>query len=163
MRRILVVVLVLFFIQTMNAQVDVPTQDRPKELPRTVYGLGAFGGLVGGIGLSFRHHLPTPFSYQVTAGIIKVDSKTHYDVGAEAQYDLVRGESMRFYACGGLGYFYSGTDGNELDGPFRLGAGVGIEQSRVEGFSFSVELLFTYFSNGTVLPLPQAGVHYYFY
>jgi len=148
----------------LRAQVNVPSQDRPKELGQSVFGLGLTGGLVSGIGLSFRHHLPSVFSYQVAGGIIKVDTKLHYDVGTEIQVDLTRGEKTRFFVCGGVGYFYSGESGhNDLDGPFRAGIGIGSEVMRVEAFSFNGELMFSYFSDGTVLPLPQVGCHYYFY
>ena len=93
-----------------------------------------------------------------------MDTKLHYDIGGQVQYDLVRGETTRFYACGGMGYFYSGESGhNDLNGPFRLGAGIGGEKGRLESFSFSGELMFTYFNDGTVLPLPQLSAHYYFY
>ena len=158
--------LTMLFLYTipLYAQVNVPSQDRPKELGQSVFGLGLSGGLVSGIGLSFRHHLPSVLSYQVVGGIIKVDTKLHYDVGTEIQFDLTRGESTRFFACGGIGYFFSGESGNnELDGPLRMGIGIGGEVMRVESFSFSGELMFSYFSDGTVLPLPQVGAHYYFY
>ena len=70
----------------------------------SVFGLGLFGGPAGGLGISFRHHLPYQFSYQVTGGIINVDDKLKYDVGFEAQYDLVKGPTGRFFVAGATSY-----------------------------------------------------------
>jgi len=145
------------------AQVDVPTQERSKELGETVFGLGVSAGFLSGFGMSFRYHTSTAFSYQVVGGIIKADSRLNYDIGCLLQYNLVRGAKVRFYACGGAGYFYSGETENELAGPFRAGAGIGIEQARVEAFNFSAEFIFTFFSDGAVIPLPQVSAHYYFF
>jgi hypothetical protein len=164
MKYMVLVIVLLCSLQSAEAQVGVPNQDRPKELEQAVFGLGFATGYVSGFGLSFRHHLAAPFSYQLVGGIIKIDEKLYYNIGSELQYDLSRGETTRFYACGGMGYFYSGESGNnDLDGPFRAGLGIGVEKSRIEAFSFSADLMFSYFSDGTVLPLPQVGVHYYFY
>jgi hypothetical protein len=41
--------------------------------------------------------------------------------------------------------------------------GIGGELPMSSGFHVTGELLFTYFSDGTILPLPSAGFHYYFY
>ena len=147
-----------------KAQVVVPDQDQPTKLGKTVYGLGFAAGAGTGLGVSFRHHLPTEFSYQIVGGIIKVDTKLQYDIGIEAQFDLVRGETTRFFAGGGFAYFYSGESGtNTLNGPFRVAIGVGGEFSTVRLVNFTLEGMFTYFNDGTVLPLPQVGIHYYFF
>ena len=148
----------------VHAQVNVPVQEKPKELGQAVFGLGLSAGYVSGFGLSFRHHLPSVISYQIVAGIIKIDTKLHYNIGGEMQFDLVRGETTRFFVCGGMGYFHSGESGNnDLDGPFRVGLGIGGEVVRAESFSLAGELMFSYFSDGTVLPLPQVSAHYYFF
>lgn len=147
-----------------RAQVVMPDQNQPTQLGRNVFGLGFAGGPATGLGLSFRHHLPSAFSYQIVGGIIKVDDKLQYNIGGEAQFDLVRGESTRFFAAGGLSYFYSGDAGrNKLDGPFRVGLGIGGEFSHIQVLHLSVEGMFVLFSDGTILPLPQLGLHYYFF
>jgi len=147
-----------------NAQAVLPEHDRGTSLNSNVFGLGLFGGPATGLGLSFRHHLPSPFSYQVTGGIIKVDEKLSYDIGAEGQFDFVRSTTSRFFVGGGVSYFYSGRSGhNEMNGPGRVGLGVGGELAMTSGINTTIELMFTYFSDGTVLPLPQFGLHYYFY
>ena len=154
----------MLVLETGIAQINIPKQDQPVAFDRSVYGLGLAAGCVSGFGLSFRHHLPSVLSYQLVGGIIKADSKLNYNVCGEMQGDIMRGETTRFYGCGGLGYFFSGESGNnELDGPLRFGLGIGVEKGRVESFSLSAELLFTYFTDGTVLPLPQIAAHYYFY
>ncbi len=147
-----------------NAQVVVPDQNQPTKLGKTVYGLGFAAGFGTGLGVSFRHHLPSEFSYQVVGGIIKVDNKLQYDVGLEAQYDLVRGETTRFFTAGGLAYFYSGESGtNTLSAPLRIALGVGGEFSNVRLVHVTLEGMFTFFSDGTILPLPQISIHYYFF
>ncbi len=91
---------------------------------RSLFGLGVFGGPAGGLGISFRHHLPAAFSYQVTGGIINVDDKLNYDYRSRG---AVRSGARPFrpLLCRrGGSYFYSGTDGvNEMDGPGRFGLG----------------------------------------
>jgi hypothetical protein len=159
---VFIVILLLSFCQAYS-QVVVPDKERPTELERGVFGLGASINLGTGIGISFRHHLPSIMSYQITAGVIKDSRKLLYDIGAEIQFDLVRGEVTRFYAGGGMGYFYSGEHDNELEGPFRIATGIGIETKIRESLHFSGNLYFTYFTNGQILPLPSVGMHYYFF
>lgn len=146
------------------AQVVMPDAEGSTKLGRTVYGLGFAGGPATGLGISFRHHLPSELSYQIVGGIIKVDRDLHYDIGCEVQFDLVRAETTRFFAAGGGSYFYSGkSDKNSLKGPFRMGIGIGGEFSHIQVLHVSVEGMFTYFSDGTILPLPQLSLHYYFF
>lgn len=149
--------------QPTRGQVVVPNTGSGPGLRQSAFGLGLFGGPAGGLGLSFRHHLPSAVSYQITGGIIKVDEKLSYDIGAEAQLDLARGPAGRFYAAAATAYFFSGSGGvNDMKGPGRVGLGVGGEATAGYGFHVSGDLLFTYFTDGTVLPLPQIGFHYYF-
>jgi hypothetical protein len=49
-----------------------------------------------------------------------------------------------------------------MEGPGRLGFGMGGELYASSGIHTTLELLFTYFDDGTVLPLPQLAFHYYF-
>lgn len=159
------IILVLFclVLQTISsAQVAEPAQTT-ESIERSVFGLGLAGGVASGFGLSFRHHLPGDFSYQIIGGVIKADNRTLLNVGSELQYDFVRGESTRFYGAGALGYFYRGRSSNELDAPIRFGLGIGGEFRKIEPFNVGGELLFTFFNDGTILPLPQISVHYYFF
>lgn len=158
--------LLLFAAQTVRTQVVLPPERGPQGgIQMNVFGLGFAAGPTSGIGLSFRHHLPGFFSYQITGGIIQVDRVTSYAVGGEMQYDLMRGYGARFFVTGAMGYYYHGDRGgfNQLDGPSRIGFGLGGEVHTGGGMHFSGELVFTYFSDGTVLPLPQFGIYYYFY
>lgn len=158
-------VAVLLFVSTpyLNAQVVLPERDEP--VPgESVFGLGLFGGAASGLGLSFRHHLPATISYQITGGIVKINERLSYDIGGEVQFDLARSPNSRFFIAGGLGYYYSGkSDGNEMEAPARAALGIGGEFAVSTGIHTTVEAMFTYFSDGTVLPLPQLGFHYYFY
>ncbi len=148
---------------TANAQVVLPEKGQEPGLRENVFGLGLWGGPATGLGLSFRHHLPSQLSYMVTGGIIKVDEKLAYDIGAEVQFDLARGQTNRFFVAGGFGYYYSGKNANEMKAPTRVGLGIGGEFAVTPGIHTTIELMFTIFSDGNVLPLPQLGFHYYFY
>jgi hypothetical protein len=129
-----------------------------------VYGLGLALGAASGVGLSFRQHFPGYVSYSLIGGIIKVDNETSYDFGGELQYDFIRGQWVRFFAAAAAGYYYTGGKrGNDLEAPGRIGMGIGGEVPVQGGFHVSGELLFTFFSDGNVLPLPQVSIHYYFY
>lgn len=144
------------------AQVTVSQGSSPG-VDRSIFGMGLSAGLGSGFGLSFRHHLPGRFSYQVVGGVIKAGSKLHYNVGGELQFDLIRNESTRFHAAGAAGYFFSGeNETNDVAGPVREGLGIGVERGSERGLNFGAELLFTFFSDGTILPLPQVSMHYYF-
>jgi hypothetical protein len=161
---VLFAAIVLLSAAMVNGQVILPERGQERALRENVFGLGLFGGPTTGFGLSFRHHLPSPFSYQITGGIIKVGDRLSYDIGIEGQYDLVRGPTSRFFVGGGGGYYYSGkTSHNDMDGPARIGLGIGGEMAVATGIHTTLELMFTYFSDATVLPLPQLGFHYYFY
>jgi hypothetical protein len=144
-------------------QVVVSGNQKAENFEKNVYGLGISAGLASGIGISFRDHLASKSSFQIVGGIIKVKDKVSSSIGAEYQYDLVRGASTRFFFGPGVSYFYSGDGGNQLAGPFRCGIGIGGEFNIQESLHFTLEGMFTYFSDGTILPLPQASFHYYFY
>ena len=156
-------ILAVIIVTAGHAQVSTPNMEQNKKFGQSVFGLGVSAGFVSGFGLSFRHHLPKEFSYQVVFGIIKSGDKTLYNIGGEGQYDIIRAGETRFFVGGAAGYFYSGNGSNDLEGPFRLGAGLGGEWKGIESFHVSGELLFTYFNDGTILPLPQVSAHYYFF
>jgi hypothetical protein len=144
-----------------SGQVVMPS-GQTTSIRQHVFGLGFFGGASGGLGLSFRHHLPSPLSYQITGGIVKFNEKLRSDIGIEVHYDLARGSGTRFFVAGGFAYFYSGKDGNEMKAPTRGGLGLGGEWVMSGGLHFLGEGMFTFFSDGTILPLPQFGFYYYF-
>lgn len=164
-KRLFMMVLTLCAgVPTLSAQGMLPDRSRDTQIHQNVFGLGLAGGAMSGVGLSFRHHLPSEISYQIVGGIIKVDQRLSYSIGTEIQFDLVRSALTRFYAGGGAGYYYSGSSShNDMDGPGRLGIGIGGEYASGPNLNIGAELMFTYFSDGTVLPLPQIGIHYYFY
>jgi len=161
MRSFIFILIVVGTFSNTKAQVNEPKQNT-EYIDRSVYGLGFSAGAASGFGLSFRHHLPGDFSYQIVAGVIKADNKTLYNVGGELQYDFVRGGTARFFGDGALGYFYKGRSSNELEAPFRVGLGIGGELRKLDPFYIAGELLFTFFNDGTILPLPQISAHYYF-
>jgi opacity protein-like surface antigen len=159
----IMVVVLLLASSASRAQVVMPQREGAAEMHQSVFGLGFAFGPASGLGLSFRHHLPTTISYQINGGIIKVDDRMSYSVGAEFQADLSRNNVVRFFAAAGCSYFYTGkTSHNEMEGPGRIGVGLGGEFHAGSGVHTTLEILFTYFNDGTVLPLPQLGFHYYF-
>ena len=162
-RRLLLPFLMISATALTHSQVVLPEKGQEPGLRENVFGLGFWGGPTTGLGLSFRHHLPSQFSYMVSGGIVKADKRLMYDIGIEAQFDLVRSATNRFFIAGGCGQYYSGKDGNEMDAPTRAGLGLGGEFAVTPGIHTTIEAMFTYFSNGDVLPLPQIGFHYYFY
>jgi len=145
------------------AQVTTAGLTKAENLDRTVYGLGFTASAASGLGVSFRAHLPSKLSLQGVFGIIKTSDKLLLSIGGEGQYDLVRGNLTRFYICSAASYFYEGSGGNEIGGPFRIGVGVGGEFYVRESFHVSVGGMFVYFSDGTILPLPEISCHYYFF
>ena len=148
---------------SVRSQVVLPDRGQPPTLDQHVFGLGFFAGPATGLGLSFRHHLPSEFSYQLTGGIIKANDHLQYDIEVERQFDLARSSTNRFFVAGGFGHFYSGKSENDMKAPTRIGLGIGGEFAMGPGIHTTVEAMFVYFSDGTVLPLPQLGFHYYFY
>ena len=161
----LVLVAIAIFSPAGFGQVIIPDkEDSSVRLEEQIFGLGFAAGPTTGLGISFRHHLRSRFSYGIIGGIIKVDRDLSYDIGFEAQWDILRNESRRFFAVGGTSFFYSGTsDNNELEGPLRFGFGIGGEFSSSGVVNVTLEGLFTFFSDGTILPLPQISAHYYFF
>jgi len=162
-RTILLSCLSLFVCFASPAQVVIPGAGEGTDLRESVFGIGLFAGPASGMGLSFRHHLPSAISYQITGGVVKSSEDLYYSIGSELQYDFILGSSTRVFAVLGLGFYYSGTSNqNDLDAPARVGLGVGGEFRVFERIHGIVEGVFTYFTDGTILPLPQVGLFYYF-
>lgn len=130
----------------------------------SVHGLGFSGGPASGVGISYRYHTEGNVSLQGIIGVFKPKSTdTFSSFGLELQQDLTRSNSARFYIAAAASYFYNGTDSNKYSAPFRSGIGLGGEFLMQDAVHFSFQGLFTYFSDGTILPLPQLAIHYYFY
>lgn len=162
--RVWIAGLFLLGATSASAQVVVPAPGREPGWRTNVFGLGIAAGAASGLGLSFRHHLPSVMSYQLTGGIIRVNDRLSYDIGMEVQFDLARGPVSRFFVGSGAAYYYSGSAShNDMAGPARFGVGIGGEYAGGSGLHVSGNLMFTYFSDGNVLPLPQIGLFYYFY
>jgi hypothetical protein len=145
-----------------KSQVMTPNTSTQRELRESVFGLGLGAGFASGIGLSFRHHFPGRMAWQAVGGIVKTRDKLLYSVGGEIQFDVQRTASTRFFVAAAAGYYYSGDGTNEMEAPGRIGLGVGGEIPIAESLGLSGEILFTYQTDGSVLPLPQAAIHYYF-
>jgi len=155
--------LCLFLPLKLQSQVIVEGDQTAEGFDKNIYGLGFSAGPTSGVGISFRNHFPSKLSLQLVTGIIKNKDDVYFSLGGEIQYDLVRGQTTRFYFFPGISYFYQGTDKNEVESPVRFGAGIGGEFKYQEALHISFEGAFTFYNDGSILPLPQASVHYYFY
>ncbi len=146
-----------------SAQVTAETS-KGANFNQGIYGLGFSGGAASGVGVSLRYHTIGLSSYQLVGGVFRPKSSdTFVSIGGEFQRDLVRSNSSRYYFAASTAYIYNGDSTNIIVAPFRAGAGLGGEFLVQEGVHFSFQALFTYFSDGTILPLPQLSFHYYFY
>lgn len=166
MKRLLITYLfcITLIVTTMSyAQVAV-SNVKGDAFGKSVYGLGFSGGPASGIGGSYRYHTEGKSSLQAVFGIFKPkNTDTFYSFGAEFQQDLTRSNSARFFFGMASSFIYNGSGGNKYSAPYRFGAGLGGEFLLQDAVHFTFEGLFTYFSDGTILPLPQLAIHYYFY
>lgn len=161
-------VLIFFVSFLSHAQVIVENDRSTEGFAQNIYGLGVSAGPISGVGISFRNHFPSKFSFQATAVVMRYKNdqdtlRTFFSFGTEVQYDLVRGQTTRFYFFPGFSYFYDGSDGNTYQSPFRFGAGIGGEFKIQETLHVALEGAFTFYNDGTIIPMPQVSVHYYFY
>ena len=157
-------ILALFFVPSFShAQVNTSELSNAEGLTKQVYGLGLSAGWASGVGLSFRSHLPSNVSLQGVFGIIKTSDKLSMSIGGEFQYDLVRNNTTRFFVGSAASYFYDGKNRNEVSAPYRFGAGIGGEFYVQGALHVTLEGMFTIFSDGRVIPLPQIAAHYYFF
>ncbi|MFA6468328.1 MAG: hypothetical protein WCW35_05470 [Bacteroidota bacterium] len=154
---------ITLLLASADAQVSV-SNVKGEAFGNSVYGLGFAGGPASGIGFSYRYHSEGKTSLQAVLGIFKPkNTDTFYSIGAEYQHDLTRSNSARFFFGAATCYFYNGSGSNNYSAPFRIGTGLGGEFLLQDAVHFTFQGLFTYFSDGTILPLPQLSVHYYFY
>ncbi len=142
---------------------------------QTVWGVGLQAGLCTGMGIGVRYHPAGRFGTQLVGGPLALSDKTMYSVGAEGQFDFDARGLSRFYGYLGFGYYENGavddektTDKDEreedkLKSPFRIGLGVAYEWPVSSKMVFNVNAAFTWFTgDGTILPLPQVSLFYYF-
>jgi hypothetical protein len=158
-----VIIAILIIPSFSYAQVNTSELSNAQGLTKQVYGLGISAGWASGIGLSFRSHLPSNVSVQGIFGIIKTSDILSMSIGGELQYDLVRNNTTRFFVGSAVSYFYNGNSRNDVSAPYRFGAGIGGEFYVQGGLHVTLEGMFTIFSDGRVIPLPQIAAHYYFF
>ena len=102
--------MVLLLPAKLPAQIESPASGRT-QFHHSVFGLGLYGRAATGLGLSFRHHLPSNFRYQIVGGVINASEKLSYDFGMQLQFDLMRSATTRVYAGSGIAFFYAGKSG----------------------------------------------------
>ena len=132
------------------------------------FGIGLNVGLVSGAGISGRGTFPGGFVAQGTFFVMTLSDWTHFNIGGEVQYSLIRNPDWRLYSLLGMGYYSSTTDdttkpGNQIANPFRTGLGIGYEWFVGRQFVVSIAGALTYFpKTGEVLPIPEIGFFFYF-
>jgi hypothetical protein len=162
--------------QTGNMQ----REDGKTSLVQAVYGMGTNFSLLSGMGFSLKEHFShSQFSYMVTGYVWKDHAGATYDFGLEVQYDIYIKDLTRFYVLAGMSQFYNGSresrwdptsgqwnlmqETNHLDGPTRLGTGIGFETALSDAVGFYSSLSVTSFQpSGDLQMLPSAGLMVYF-
>ncbi len=162
--------------QTGNMQ----REDGKTSLVQAVYGMGTNFSLLSGMGFSFKEHFShSQFSYMLTGYVWKDHAGATYDFGLEVQYDIYIKDLTRFYVLAGASQFYNGTrenqfdpasgqwnlmqETNHLDGPTRLGAGIGFETALNDAIGFYATLALTSFQpSGDLQMMPSTGLMVYF-
>ena len=158
-----IILMLCCFTAVTHAQVAA-SSPKGNEFGTSLHGLGFSGGPASGAGISYRFHPEGKTSVQGIVGIFKPKTTdTFYSFGLEVQQDLTRSTSARFFIGLGSSYEYYGSGSNKYLAPFRAGLGIGGEFLVQDALHFTLEGLFTYFSDGTILPLPQMAFHYYFF
>ncbi len=165
MNRSLLTIILLLSLCMLSANAQVAVSNvKGDAFGKSVYGLGFSGGPASGIGLSYRYHTEGKTSLQGVLGVFKPkNTDTFYSFGVELQQDLTRSNSARFFFGAATSYNYNGSNGNNYAAPFRFGAGLGGEFLLQDAVHLTFQGLLTYFSDGTILPMPQLSIHYYFY
>lgn len=171
-----IVAFALLFAFQSTAEAQDGGTERPYYMQKARWGVGAQAGLMSGMGVGVRFHPQGRFQVQIAGGAISGGEGLAAAVGIEGQLDFDWRDRSRFYGFVGMGYYTNGEDeltiedgtwapGKEdprLDSPFRAGVGLGYEWDISNTLIFSASVAFTYFSEGTFLPLPQIGVYYLF-
>lgn len=169
---LIIPVMLLLAASSMKAQ---DSSGREYYMHKAHWGVGAQAGLMSGMGVGVRFHPLGRFGVQLAGGVLAGD-KTMASVGFEGQFDLDWRDRSRFFAFVGMGYYTNGEDeltvadgtwepGKEdprLKSPFRAGVGLAYEWDISNTLIFTGSIGFTYFSEGTFLPLPQIGLYYLF-
>lgn len=164
MKKIFTTVVLLVLVSPISYSQVAASNVKGEAFGQEIHGLGFSGGAASGAGVSYRFHLQGNSSVQGIIGIFKPkNTDTFYSFGAEFQQDLTRSNAARFFFALASCYVYNGSGSNNYTAPFRAGVGLGGEFLVQDALHFTFEGLFTYFSDGAILPLPQLAIHYYFY
>ncbi|MFZ4620208.1 MAG: hypothetical protein ACOYNS_06605 [Bacteroidota bacterium] len=164
-RSITIIILTALALLVIPANAQVTASNvKGDAFGKSIYGLGFTGGPASGVGLSIRYHTEGKTSLQGVLGVFKPkNTDTFYSFGVEYQHDLTRSNSARFFFDVASSYNYNGSGSNRYAAPFRLGSGLGGEFLLQDAVHLTFQGLLTYFSDGTIIPLPQLSIHYYFY
>ncbi|MDX1661766.1 MAG: hypothetical protein R3326_08255 [Gemmatimonadota bacterium] len=143
-------------------------------------GVGVMAGLASGAGVSYREILPSAWGYRATLALWKLSDFSFVDGGISGMRILSDDGSRRVYLVGGASYWRRSDEKTEdvfddegnlidtrtfddVDDSVGVGVGAGVELPFGERGAFTLEGVFTYWTDtGALLPLPQIGLHYLF-
>jgi len=142
--------------------------------------IGGTAGLASGAGISYQEILPTAWGYRAALALWRTGDFSFFDLGLSGLKVLSDDGRQRFYLIGGVSYWRRSDEETEeifddqgnvvtirefddVDDSMALGFGAGIELPVGERVGFTLEGLFTWWTDsGDVIPLPQIGLHYLF-
>ena len=133
-------------------------------------GFGAIVGLASGTGITYQEVLPNALGYRVAFLGWKVGDSSFLNLGFSGMRVLSDEERRRIYVVGSSSWWYDseekrveGEEVDDTDDSWAFGLGVGVDLPLGQRGGFTLEGLFTYWTDsGDLLPLPQIGLHYHF-
>ncbi|MBI5647158.1 MAG: hypothetical protein HY962_09530 [Ignavibacteriae bacterium] len=163
-RALAAIVAFLMLAPFVSAQTSDPgTADANPFATKDLWAAGVHAGFLSGMGLSARFHPQGRFAVQLTGGGFKSGKVSTYSFGLEGQFDFDNVGRSRFYGYLGTGLYSWKDNGTEkLDGEWRAGIGLAYEWEVSKKLIFCANGAITYFSDGSVYPMPQIGLFYYF-
>lgn len=166
--------LVLILALAAPAAAQVPL-DRERD-----QAVGVMLGATSGAGISYTEILPSAYGYRGTLALWKSGDFSFVDLGASGLRVLSDDGSRRLYLVAGVAYWRRTDEETEpilddednvvgervfddTDDSMALGAGAGMEVPFGTRGGLTLEAVFTYWTDsGSLLPLPQVGLHYLF-
>lgn len=143
-------------------------------------GVGATLGLASGTGISYQEILPSALGYRVAVLAWKKGDSSFFDVGVSGLRILSDDGRRRVYLVASMGWWRRSDEetalefddeGNliservfdDVDDSGALGLGAGVELPLGTSAAFSLEGVFTYWTDsGDLIPAPQASLHWLF-
>ena len=142
--------------------------------------VGVTVGLASATGISYQEILPSAFGFRAAILAWKKGDSSFLDLGVSGLRVLSDDGRRRVYLVGSLGWWRRSDEETEVefddegnvvtervfddvDDSGALGVGAGVELPLGGSAAFSLEGVFTYWTdNGNLIPVPQASLHWLF-